>query len=48
VPHEEFKRAILTLDTRTLQPNFVIQLMRLLPTDQEVRCYDDVTLCMMM
>jgi hypothetical protein len=48
VPHEEFKRAIMTLDTRTLQPNFVIQLMRLLPTDQEVaalQAYSYHTVC---
>ena len=43
VPHEEFKRAIMTLDTRTLQPNFVIQLMRLLPTDQEVAALQSYT-----
>ena len=36
IPHEDFRRAIMGLDTRTLQPNFVVQLMKLLPTDQEV------------
>jgi hypothetical protein len=36
MPHEDFKRAITSLDARTLQPNFVVQLMKLLPTDQEV------------
>ena len=43
VPHEEFRKAIMTLDTRTLQPNFVIQLMRLLPTDQEVAALQSYT-----
>jgi hypothetical protein len=25
IPHEDFRRAIMSLDTRTLQPNFVVQ-----------------------
>jgi len=43
IPHEEFRRAIMALDTRTLQPNFVVQLMRLLPTDQEVAALQSYT-----
>mmetsp|Transcript_32960 Transcript_32960/g.104214 ORF Transcript_32960/g.104214 Transcript_32960/m.104214 type:complete len:325 (-) Transcript_32960:597-1571(-) len=33
----------MSLDTRTLQPNFVVQLMRLLPTDQEVAALQSYT-----
>ncbi len=43
MPHEDFRRAITSLDTRTLQPNFVIQLMKLLPTDQEVAALQSYT-----
>jgi hypothetical protein len=43
MPHEDFRRAITALDTRTLQPNFVVQLMKLLPTDQEVAALQSYT-----
>ena len=43
MPHEDFRRAITSLDTRTLQPNFVVQLMKLLPTDQEVAALQSYT-----
>jgi hypothetical protein len=43
IPHEEFKHAIMQLDTKALNPNFVIQLMRLLPTDQEVAALQSYT-----
>jgi len=43
MPHEEFRKAITALDTRTLQPNFVVQLMKLLPTDQEVAALQSYT-----
>ena len=43
MPHEDFRRAIKSLDTRTLQPRFLVQLMKLLPTDQEVAALQSYT-----
>jgi hypothetical protein len=43
ISNEEFKHAIMQLDTKALNPNFVVQLMRLLPTDQEVAALQSYT-----
>ena len=36
IPHDDLRKAIMSLDTNKLQTNFVVQLMKLLPTDQEI------------
>lgn len=43
MPHDEFRKAITSLDVTKLQPNFVSQLLRLLPSDQEVASLQSYT-----
>ena len=43
IPHDDLRKAIMSLDVNKLQTNFVVQLMKLLPTDQEIAALQSYT-----